>query len=50
MVQVKTVGKKLERPIYVRIKFEKTGKLQYISHLDLVRTMNKILIRANMPL
>lgn len=50
MVQVKVIGDKLERPVYLRVKFAKTGKLQYISHLDLVRTMNKILIRARMPL
>ena len=50
MVQVKTIGEKLDRPVYVRIKFEKTGSLQYISHLDLVRTMHKVLIRSRMPL
>ena len=50
MVQVKAIGEKLERPIYVRVKFAKMGKLQYISHLDLVRTMHKILIRSKMPL
>ena len=50
MVQIKTLGEKLERPIYVRLKFTKTGKLQYISHLDLIRTMNKILVRSRMPM
>lgn len=30
--------------------FKKTGDLQYISHLDLVRTMHKIIVRANLPL
>ena len=50
MVQVKAIGEKLEKPIYVRVKFAKKGKLQYISHLDLVRTMHKILIRSKMPL
>ena len=34
----------------VRIKFQKTGSLQYISHLDLVRTMHKIIVRADLPL
>lgn len=43
MVQVNT-------PIVLRIKFKKVGSLQYISHLDLVRTMNKILVRAKLPL
>ena len=36
--------------ITVRIKFKKLGKLQYISHLDMVRTMNKIIVRAKLPL
>lgn len=34
----------------VRLKFRKTGSLQYVSHLDLVRTMHKIIIRAKLPL
>ncbi len=34
----------------VRLKFRKTGSLQYVSHLDLVRTMNKIIVRAKLPL
>ena len=34
----------------VRIKFKKMGSLQYISHLDLVRTMHKIIVRARLPL
>ena len=50
MVQVKVLDDALERPVSVRIKFQKIGKLQYISHLDLVRTMHKMLIRARMPL
>lgn len=37
-------------PINLRVKFKKTGRLQYISHLDLVRTMNKIIVRAGLPL
>ena len=37
-------------PIILRIKFLKTGNLQYISHLDLVRTVNKIIVRAGFPL
>ena len=45
MVQVNT-------PLYytLRIRFKKIGSLQYISHLDLVRTMNKIIVRAGFPL
>lgn len=34
----------------MRIKFKKLGNLQYISHLDLVRTMQKIIVRAGLPL
>ena len=36
-------------PINLRIKFKKVGSLQYISHLDLVRTMHKIVIRSKLP-
>ena len=44
MVQVNST------PIVLRIKFRKVGKLQYISHLDLVRTMQKVIVRAGLPL
>lgn len=37
-------------PINLRIKFVKIGNLQYISHLDLVRTMHKIIIRSKLPI
>ncbi len=36
--------------VTVRIKFYKVGGLQYISHLDLVRTMHKIIVRSKLPL
>ena len=36
--------------ITLRLKFKKVGSLQYISHLDLVRTMHKIVTRASLPL
>ena len=36
--------------ITIRFKFKKIGNLQYISHLDLVRTMNKIIVRSGLPL
>ena len=39
----------LERPITVRIKFVKVGDLQYISHLDLQRAFNRILVRSGLP-
>ena len=34
----------------IRFKFKKVGSLQYISHLDLVRTMHKIVVRSRLPL
>lgn len=37
-------------PITLRVKFRKVGNLQYISHLDLVRTMMKVIVRAGLPL
>ena len=36
--------------VTLRVKFQKLGSLQYISHLDLVRTMMKIITRAKLPL
>lgn len=36
--------------VTLRVKFKKVGSLQYISHLDLVRTMSKIITRAKLPL
>ena len=35
--------------IPVRAKFYKVGNLQYISHLDLVRTMTRVLVRSHIP-
>ena len=37
-------------PVVLRVKFYKRGNLQYISHLDLVRTMMKVIVRAKLPL
>ena len=39
----------LPTPKVVRLKFCKFGTLQYISHLDLQRTFNRILVRACIP-
>ena len=36
--------------LFVRFRFKKQGSLQYISHLDLVRTMHKVIMRAKLPL
>ena len=35
---------------FLRFKFIKRGSLQYISHLDLVRTMHKVIVRSKLPL
>ena len=40
----------LEAPKTVRIKFTKTGSLQFISHLDLQRLWQRALVRAGIPL
>lgn len=50
MVQIITDDTLLERPRTLRLRFSKVGSLQYISHLDLVRTMTRALIRAKIPL
>ncbi len=39
----------LDKPKKIRIKFSKCGDLVYISHLDLVRTMTRAVIRARIP-
>ena len=39
----------LERPVTMRLKFRKVGSLQYISHLDLQRTFNRVIVRACIP-
>ena len=39
----------LVSPKHVRLKFCKVGTLQYISHLDLQRAFNRILVRACIP-
>ena len=49
MVQIKPLSDILPSPKNIRIKFRKVGKLQYIGHLDLVRTMTRALLRAHMP-
>lgn len=37
-------------PATLRIAFRKVGALQYISHLDLMRTMTRVLVRARLPI
>ncbi len=47
----KTVAQRrlLDPPKMLRLKFCKVGNLQYISHLDLQRTFNRIINRACLP-
>ncbi len=39
-----------EEKIKVRIRFSKSGDLMYISHLDLARTMQRIILRAGLDI
>lgn len=39
--------KEMIKPTPVRIVFSKKGALQFVSHLDLMRTMTKLVVRAN---
>ena len=34
---------------HIRLKFRKTGDLQYISHLDLQRVMSRVIVRSGIP-
>lgn len=49
MVQTLKIGAPYEKPATLRVFFRKVGALQYISHLDLVRTMTRVVIRARIP-
>lgn len=48
MVQMK-IEATPEKPCPLRIRFRKIGALQYISHLDLMRTMTRVIVRAGIP-
>ncbi|MCQ2385607.1 MAG: TIGR03936 family radical SAM-associated protein [Clostridia bacterium] len=50
MVQMILENAPVPDVLTVRVKFHKTGSLQYVSHLDLVRTVTKVLKRAKVPL
>lgn len=41
---------KLNEPVTYRVVFQKTGNLQFFSHLDLQRTWQRVLVRANIPM
>jgi len=49
MVQKELTHTKNETVIPIRAKFFKVGSLQYISHLDLMRTITRILVRTGIP-
>lgn len=49
MVQIIT-GEPYEKPRTLRLRFQKTGALSYISHLDLMRTMTRVMKRAHLPI
>ncbi len=49
MVQVKLGDAPFLQPKTLRVRFEKRGRAQFISHLDLVRTMNRAILRARIP-
>lgn len=40
----------LETPVTYRVIFRKTGNLQFFSHLDLQRTWQRVLVRADIPM
>jgi radical SAM-linked protein len=51
MVQITSFdGPVLEKPKTLRIRFQKTGALKYISHLDLMRTMTRVIARVHLPI
>ena len=50
MVQMIFDGPVLESPKTLRIRFQKTGALRYISHLDLMRTMTRVIARVHLPI
>ena len=40
----------LAEPVTYRVIFRKTGNLQFFSHLDLQRTWQRVLVRADIPM
>ena len=48
--QDKSIWEPIEGSKVIRIRFRKVGDLQYISHLDLQRTVARVLVRANIPM
>ena len=49
MVQMISLGAPLETPRVLRVRFHKIGVFQYISHLDLMRTMTRVMARSHLP-
>ena len=48
--QIMAQWEKADPFLTMRVKFCKVGSLQYISHLDLQRTLARVLVRANIPM
>jgi len=48
--ELNTVYPLLTEPKTARVKYRKVGHLQYISHLDLQRTISRVLVRAGIPM
>ena len=49
MVQMIASEAPFLQPKILRVVFRKIGNLQYISHLDLMRTMTRVIIRSRIP-
>lgn len=49
MVQMIASETPFLQPKTLRVVFRKIGNLQYISHLDLMRTMTRVIIRSRIP-
>lgn len=47
--EFKETLKKLPEPRAIRLKFIKVGNLQFISHLDLQRTFQRVIVRSGVP-
>ena len=48
--QTEKITQQTATPFSLRLRFQKRGMLQYISHLDLLRTMEHVVVRAGLPL
>lgn len=49
MVSLKASETPFPQAKTLRVRFQKRGNMQYISHLDLVRTMTRVIVRTGLP-